>query len=128
MNSRTQDERGFVRVAELQADERNFWRRHGREYRPAVGRGQPQVRVTVPFGKISCRLEPQPPSRQSSRKQESAHDQGNPRVAKFAKGKHYMWKLETNKGERYWFTYDLVLGVRFHSAKLAKEQTAGFGR
>ena len=36
--------------------------------------------------------------------------------------------LETNKGERYWFTYDLVLGVRFHSAKLAKEQTAGFGR
>jgi hypothetical protein len=36
--------------------------------------------------------------------------------------------LENNKGERYWFTYDLVLGVRFRSAKLAKDQTAGFGR
>ena len=36
--------------------------------------------------------------------------------------------LETIKGERYWFTYDLVLGVRFRSAKLAKEPTTGFGR
>jgi hypothetical protein len=36
--------------------------------------------------------------------------------------------LETAKGERYWFTYDLVLGVRFRSAKLAKESTTGFGR
>ena len=36
--------------------------------------------------------------------------------------------LETVKGERYWFTYDLVLGVRFRSAKLAKEPTTGFAR
>jgi hypothetical protein len=36
--------------------------------------------------------------------------------------------LETAKGERYWFTYDLVLGVRFRSAKITKEHTAGFGR
>jgi hypothetical protein len=36
--------------------------------------------------------------------------------------------LETNKGERFWFTYDLVLGVRFRSAKSAKEHAAGFGR
>ncbi len=36
--------------------------------------------------------------------------------------------LETAKGERYWFTYDLVLGVRLRSAKAAKEAAAGFGR
>jgi hypothetical protein len=36
--------------------------------------------------------------------------------------------LETSKGERYWFTYDLVLGVRLRSAKLHKEPVAGFGR
>jgi hypothetical protein len=36
--------------------------------------------------------------------------------------------LETAKGERYWFTYDLVLGVRLRSAKLAKEPTTGFAR
>jgi hypothetical protein len=36
--------------------------------------------------------------------------------------------LETAKGDRFWFTYDLVLGVRFRSAKSAKEQAAGFGR
>jgi len=36
--------------------------------------------------------------------------------------------IENTKGERYWFTYDLVLGVRFRSAKLAKDHTAGFGR
>jgi hypothetical protein len=36
--------------------------------------------------------------------------------------------LETSKAERYWFTYDLVLGVRLRSAKLAKEAAAGFAR
>ena len=36
--------------------------------------------------------------------------------------------LETAKGERFWFTYDLVLGVRVRSAKLSKEPTTGFGR
>ncbi len=36
--------------------------------------------------------------------------------------------LETGKGERFWFTYDLVLGIQLRSAKLAKEQAAGFGR
>jgi hypothetical protein len=35
--------------------------------------------------------------------------------------------LETSKGERYWFTYDLVLGVRLRNAKLSKENTTGFG-
>lgn len=36
--------------------------------------------------------------------------------------------LETGKGERFWFTYDLVLGVQLRSAKSAKEQGAGFVR
>jgi hypothetical protein len=36
--------------------------------------------------------------------------------------------LQTAKGERFWFTYDLVLGLRLRSAKLAKEPTTGFGR
>ncbi len=36
--------------------------------------------------------------------------------------------LETAKAERYWFSYDLVLGVRLRTAKTAKAQTAGFGR
>jgi hypothetical protein len=36
--------------------------------------------------------------------------------------------IETAKGERYWFTYDLVLGVRLRSSKTAKEHAAGFGR
>ena len=36
--------------------------------------------------------------------------------------------LETAKGEHYWFTYDLVLGVRLRSSKTAKEHAAGFGR
>jgi len=36
--------------------------------------------------------------------------------------------LETSRGERYWFTYDLVLGIRLRSSKSAKEHTAGFGR
>jgi hypothetical protein len=36
--------------------------------------------------------------------------------------------LETAKGERSWFTYDLVLGLQVRSAKSAKEQGAGFAR
>lgn len=36
--------------------------------------------------------------------------------------------LETAKGERFWFTYDLVLGLQLRSAKSAKEQGAGFAR
>ncbi len=36
--------------------------------------------------------------------------------------------LETSKGERFWFTYDLVLGVRFRSAKTGKDLAPGFGR
>jgi hypothetical protein len=36
--------------------------------------------------------------------------------------------LETAKGERYWFTYDLVLGVRLRSLKLPKEPATGFGK
>jgi hypothetical protein len=36
--------------------------------------------------------------------------------------------LETSKGERFWFTYDLVLGVRIRNAKLAKDSAPGFGR
>jgi hypothetical protein len=36
--------------------------------------------------------------------------------------------LETAKGERYWFTYDLVLGVRLRSLKLPKEPPTGFGK
>jgi hypothetical protein len=36
--------------------------------------------------------------------------------------------LETAKAERYWFSYDLVLGVRLRTAKTAKAQAAGFGR
>ena len=36
--------------------------------------------------------------------------------------------LETSKGERYWFTYDLVLGMRLRSAKTTREHAAGFGR
>ena len=36
--------------------------------------------------------------------------------------------LETPKGERYWFTYDLLLGLRLTTAKAAKERTTGFGR
>ncbi|MBN2576430.1 MAG: hypothetical protein JXP73_17845 [Deltaproteobacteria bacterium] len=36
--------------------------------------------------------------------------------------------LETARGERYWFTYDLVLGLRLRSPKLAKEAPTGFGR
>ena len=36
--------------------------------------------------------------------------------------------LETAKGERYWFTYDLVLGIRFRTSKMAKEHSTGFSR
>lgn len=36
--------------------------------------------------------------------------------------------LETAKAERYWFTYDLVLGVRIRPAQAAKEHMTGFGR
>jgi hypothetical protein len=36
--------------------------------------------------------------------------------------------LETSRGERFWFTYDLVLGLRLRNAKAAKEPAAGFGR
>ena len=36
--------------------------------------------------------------------------------------------LETAKGERFWFSYDLVLGLQLRSAKSAKEQSAGFSR
>lgn len=35
--------------------------------------------------------------------------------------------LQTAKDERYWFTYELVLGVRLLPAKASKERTAGFG-
>lgn len=35
--------------------------------------------------------------------------------------------LETSKGERFWFTYDLVLGLRLRNAKALKESAAGFG-
>ncbi len=36
--------------------------------------------------------------------------------------------LETGKGERFWFTYDLILGVRFQAIKSIKDRTAGFGK
>jgi hypothetical protein len=36
--------------------------------------------------------------------------------------------LETAKGERFWFTYDLVLGLRLRSQKSPKGQTTGFGK
>jgi hypothetical protein len=36
--------------------------------------------------------------------------------------------LETGKGERYWFSYDLILGVRLRSAQNAKDHTTGFTR
>jgi hypothetical protein len=36
--------------------------------------------------------------------------------------------LETVKGERYWFTYDLVLGLCLRTTRTAKEHAAGFGR
>jgi len=36
--------------------------------------------------------------------------------------------LETAKGERFWFTYDLLLGVRVRAAKPGKEHATGFVR
>lgn len=36
--------------------------------------------------------------------------------------------LENAKAERFWFPYDLVLGVQMRSAKTAKESGAGFSR
>jgi hypothetical protein len=36
--------------------------------------------------------------------------------------------LETAKGERFWFTYDLILGLQLRSAKTAKDHGAGFSR
>jgi hypothetical protein len=36
--------------------------------------------------------------------------------------------METAKGERYWFTYDLVLGMHLKTAQTSVEHTTGFGR
>lgn len=36
--------------------------------------------------------------------------------------------LETAKGERFWLTYDLVLGFQLRSAKTAGDHAAGFSR
>jgi hypothetical protein len=36
--------------------------------------------------------------------------------------------LETTKGERFWFTYDLLLGLRLTTAQTAKDRATGFGR
>ncbi len=36
--------------------------------------------------------------------------------------------FETAKGERFWFTYDLILGVRIRNAKTSKDHGAGFNR
>jgi hypothetical protein len=36
--------------------------------------------------------------------------------------------FETAKGERYWFTYDLVLGLRLRSHRVPKELPTGFGK
>jgi hypothetical protein len=36
--------------------------------------------------------------------------------------------FETTKRERFWFTYDLVLGMRVRAAEGTKAHGAGFGR
>jgi hypothetical protein len=36
--------------------------------------------------------------------------------------------LETTKGERFWFTYDLLLGMRIRAAEDTKDRGAGFSR
>jgi len=36
--------------------------------------------------------------------------------------------LETAKRERFWLTYELVLGLQLRSAKTANEHAAGFAR
>jgi len=36
--------------------------------------------------------------------------------------------LQTAKDDRFWFTYELLLGLRLLPAKQAKERAAGFSR
>jgi len=36
--------------------------------------------------------------------------------------------LETTKGERYWFTYDLLIGLRVRAAETGKDRPTGFNR
>ena len=36
--------------------------------------------------------------------------------------------LETTKAERFWFTYDLLLGMRIRAAQDTKDHGAGFAR
>ena len=36
--------------------------------------------------------------------------------------------LETNKAERFWFTYDLLLGLRVRAAQDTKTHGAGFAK
>lgn len=36
--------------------------------------------------------------------------------------------LHTVKNEHFWFTYDLILGLRVLAAKLGKERLAGFAK
>jgi hypothetical protein len=36
--------------------------------------------------------------------------------------------LHTVKDEHFWFTYDLILGLRVLAAKLGKERLAGFAK
>jgi hypothetical protein len=36
--------------------------------------------------------------------------------------------LETTKGERFWFTYDLLLGMRVRAAKDTKDHGPGFSK
>ncbi len=36
--------------------------------------------------------------------------------------------LETTKAERFWFTYDLLLGLRIRAAQDTKDHGAGFSR
>jgi hypothetical protein len=36
--------------------------------------------------------------------------------------------LETTKAERFWFTYDLLLGMRIRAAQDTKDHGAGFSR
>jgi len=36
--------------------------------------------------------------------------------------------LETTKGERFWFTYDLLLGMRIRAAEDTKAHGTGFSR
>ena len=36
--------------------------------------------------------------------------------------------LETTKGERFWFTYDLLLGMRVRAAQDTKDHGPGFSR